>query len=138
MCRSPTQGGISFDRAAGDYDTQRERLWEAEATAEALGRSVAHREELAWPMPTAPGDDVQRLEQRVWSWTWDVPEQTWTEVVEPALAAPRPPRPRPAARQRPPSRAAGVRQPGSGCGRRVRGLRVPAPGLSRGSCARGG
>jgi SAM-dependent methyltransferase len=55
--------------------------------AEALGLALAHREELAFPMRTTPADYVQRLEQRVWSWTWDVPEPTWAEVVEPALAA---------------------------------------------------
>jgi SAM-dependent methyltransferase len=55
--------------------------------AESLGLSLVHREELAWAMRSAPDDYVQRLEQRVWSWTWDVPERTWAEVVEPALKA---------------------------------------------------
>jgi hypothetical protein len=72
--------------------------------AESLGFALAHRQGLVRTMRTAPNDYVERLEQRVWSWTWDVPAQTWTEVVEPALEAlralPNPGRPRETAHQR--------------------------------------
>jgi hypothetical protein len=70
----------------------------------------------------------------VWSWTWDVPERTWTEVVQPALEALRALPDRDQPRDTAHRRALLVFQvPGAHSRRRARGLRGPprAPLTSR-------
>jgi hypothetical protein len=36
---------------------------------------------------TSPEEQAQRIESRAWSSLWDVPDDRWAEVVEPAIAA---------------------------------------------------
>lgn len=43
--------------------------------------TVAHRED------ASPADTARRIEEREWSIFWDLPDDTWAAVVEPAIAA---------------------------------------------------
>ena len=43
--------------------------------------TVAHRED------GSPADTARRIEEREWSIFWDLPDDTWAEIVEPAIAA---------------------------------------------------
>jgi len=59
-----------------------ERVVEAAA---ASGLTLAHRQLLAHHLRISPADIAANLEQRVWSWTWDVDDARWSREVGPVI-----------------------------------------------------
>jgi SAM-dependent methyltransferase len=68
------------------------------------GFELAHRSELLRPQAASPTAAANRLERRVWAWTWEVDEPSWREHALPVLAElralPDPDEPRPAVEAR--------------------------------------
>lgn len=48
---------------------------------------VASRCTPAWEVVDSPEDVARLIEARQWSMLWDLPDDRWAAVVEPALAA---------------------------------------------------
>lgn len=77
----------------------RDRPAELVAHARALGLSpVAEIDSRSEVWHQSPDDQARRIESRTWSSLWDLPDDRWAAVVEPAIAAlralPDPTRPR--------------------------------------------
>ena len=45
-----------------------------------------HEEQLHHDMPMASADFGRSLQYRLWSWTWDVDNDTWAALVAPIIA----------------------------------------------------
>jgi DNA-directed RNA polymerase specialized sigma24 family protein len=57
------------------------------AAAEAAGLALLGRQTSPQSVRTAPNELAQRLENRMWSWTWNIDATTWATDVEPVIAA---------------------------------------------------
>jgi ubiquinone/menaquinone biosynthesis C-methylase UbiE len=57
-------------------------------TAEAAGVGLRLEHEQLWSRPhqITANQTAAQLEDRVWSWTWDIDDATWSAVVLPAIA----------------------------------------------------
>ena len=53
--------------------------------AESAGLAVVHEEQLHHDMPMASADFGRSLQDRLWSWTWDVDNDTWAALVAPII-----------------------------------------------------
>jgi len=72
-------------RGGGDAQDHPPRL---ESLASGLGFAVLPRSEVsAHPHTLSPAEQAARMEQRIYSCTWDVDDQTWQRLVVPAIAA---------------------------------------------------
>jgi hypothetical protein len=72
-------------RGGGDAQDHPPRL---ESLAGGLGFAVLPRSEVgAHPHTLSPAEQAARMEQRIYSCTWDVDDQTWQRLVVPAIAA---------------------------------------------------
>jgi len=89
------------ERLSGPREDTPERVV---ATAEAAGCTLIGRETLTGSSLISPEAIAARLEQRIWSWTWDVPEDVWAAEAEPVIARlramPDPDEPRQRSRER--------------------------------------
>jgi SAM-dependent methyltransferase len=70
-----------------------------DAAADAAGlRLVTRTTSTPARFESSPADEADKIEQRLWSFLWDIDEATWREVVEPSVAQlralPDPDRPR--------------------------------------------
>jgi SAM-dependent methyltransferase len=55
------------------------------AAAQSAGLTLVHSEELREHEPYTPAQIADRLEQRLWAWTWDVDEDSWREHAVPVV-----------------------------------------------------
>ncbi|MDQ1747397.1 MAG: hypothetical protein QOD07_1660, partial [Frankiaceae bacterium] len=55
------------------------------ANAGATGFGLVHRERLQAGITGSPAALADRLESRIWAWTWDLDEATWQDRVVPVL-----------------------------------------------------
>jgi SAM-dependent methyltransferase len=53
--------------------------------ARSAGLAVVHEQQLRHDVPSAPADYARSLQERLWSWTWDVDSETWDELVAPVI-----------------------------------------------------
>jgi SAM-dependent methyltransferase len=81
--RLTTIMGELRDRLSGPRPDVPDRVVEA---ARAAGLRVVHRGELIRSAQVSAESLAVALEQRVWSWTWDVPDDVWASDVEPVIA----------------------------------------------------
>jgi SAM-dependent methyltransferase len=73
---------------ADELRPPRDRAQDLAAVAPAAGLTVAvSRCTPAWEMVDSPEDVARLIEARQWSMLWDLPDDRWAAVVEPALAA---------------------------------------------------
>jgi ubiquinone/menaquinone biosynthesis C-methylase UbiE len=57
------------------------------AAAEAAGLTLQGRQSFQQAARSAPSELAHQLENRMWSWTWNVDAATWAALVEPVAAA---------------------------------------------------
>ena len=60
-----------------------DRLAEAACRA---GLAVVHEQQLRHDVPSAPADYARSLQERLWSWTWDIDDGTWAQLVAPVIS----------------------------------------------------
>jgi ubiquinone/menaquinone biosynthesis C-methylase UbiE len=89
----------AVERAILTLRPPRDRPEQIEDAARDLGlRVVARTATTRRHQSETPENLAAMIEQRVWSWSWDVDDHTWARVVDPAIAAlralPDPDRPR--------------------------------------------
>jgi SAM-dependent methyltransferase len=101
----PFRENNDMEEASEPLTAMREARFETpvaveEAAAAAGLRPVTDRLSAAWNKPgESPNEAADRIEQRTWSFLWDVDDTTWESVVAPTVARlralPDPDRPRP-------------------------------------------
>jgi SAM-dependent methyltransferase len=70
------------------YRHRGDDLTELEPRAAAAGFGAAHVEAIpAFSRPMTPGELADQLEQRTWSWLWDVPAEAWATDIVPVIDA---------------------------------------------------
>ena len=63
-------------------------LHQLEPLAAAAGFTTTHVEPIpAFARPRTPGQTADSLEQRTWSWLWDIPADAWAAEVVPVIEA---------------------------------------------------
>ena len=54
--------------------------------ARLAGLAVVHEQQLRHDLPSTPADYARSLQERLWSWTWDIDSGTWEELVVPVIS----------------------------------------------------
>jgi len=76
---------LALERRYRDRGDDFERI---RVVAEAAGFRTAHVEPIpAFARPATPAQTADQLEQRTWSWLWDIPADSWAADVVPVIEA---------------------------------------------------